>query len=30
MLAVDVAVLEARNAGVDVDDLVGPKVGDLG
>lgn len=28
-LAVDVAALEARNAGCDVDDLVGPNVGNL-
>lgn len=28
-LAVDVAALEARNAGCYVDDLVGPNVGDL-
>ena len=28
-LAIDIAVLEARNAGCDVDDLVGPNVGRL-
>lgn len=28
-LAVDVAALEARNAGVDISDLVGPNVGNL-
>ena len=28
-LAVDVATLEARDAGCDVDDLVGPNVGNL-
>ena len=28
-LAVDLAALEARNAGCDVDDLVAPSVGDL-
>ena len=28
-LAVDLAALEARNAGCDIDDLVGPNVGRL-
>jgi hypothetical protein len=28
-LAVDVAAFEARNAGVDISDLVGPEVGNL-
>lgn len=28
-LAVDMAAMEARNAGCDVDDLVGPNVGNL-
>lgn len=28
-LAVDVAALEARNAGCEVDDIVGPNVGNL-